>query len=87
MSSELEQRLEDLLAGAPEPDPGAGEKALHRALQAVQPAPVPHRGLRTVVVAFAAVLLLLAIAAGSLAAAGGLHVSFGAKKKPPQAVT
>jgi hypothetical protein len=87
MSTELERRLEGLLAEAPDPDPGAGEKALHRALQAVQPAPAPHRGLRTVLVAFAAVLLLLAIAAGSLAAAGGLHVSFGAKMKAPRAVT
>jgi hypothetical protein len=33
------------------------------------------------VLAFAAALVLLAIAAGSLAAAGALHVSFGAKKK------
>jgi hypothetical protein len=87
MSSELERRLEGMLAEAPEPDPGAGEKALHRALQAVQPAPHSRRGLRTVVVAFAAVLVLLAIAAGSLAAAGGLHVSFGAKKKPAPAET
>ena len=31
MSSELEQQLEGLFAG-PEPDPGAGEEALHRAL-------------------------------------------------------
>jgi hypothetical protein len=84
MSNELERRLEGLLAKAPEPDPGAGEKALHRALRALQPAPPAHRGLRTVMVAFAAVVVLLAIAAGSLAAAGGLHVSFGTKaKKPP----
>jgi hypothetical protein len=83
MSSELERRLEGMLAEAPEPDPGAGEKALHRALQAVQPAAHSRRGLRTVVVAFAALLVLLAIAAASLAAAGGLHVSFGAKKPAP----
>jgi hypothetical protein len=84
MSSELERRLEGLLAEAPEPDPGAGEKALHRSLRALQPAPPAHRGLRTAVIAFAAVVVLLAIAAGSLAAAGGLHVSFGAKaRKPP----
>jgi hypothetical protein len=84
MSSDLERRLEGLLAEAPEPDPGAGEKALHRALRALQPAAPSRRGIRTVVVAFAAVLVLLAIAAGSLAAAGGLHVSFGTKTtKPP----
>jgi len=83
VSSELERRLEGLLAEAPEPDPGAGEKALHRSLRALQPAPPAHRGLRTAVIAFAAVVVVLAIAAGSLAAAGALHVSFGAKKSPP----
>jgi hypothetical protein len=87
MSSELERRLEGMLATAPEPEPGAGEKALHRALRALQPAPPAHRGIRTAVVAFAAAAVLLAIAAGSLAAAGALHVSLGAKKKPPPAVT
>jgi hypothetical protein len=80
MSSELERRLEGLLATAPEPDPGAGEEALHRALRALQPVAPPRRALRTAVLAFAAALVLLAIAAGSLAAAGALHVSFGAKK-------
>ena len=48
MSSELERRLEGVFAEAPEPDPGAGEKALHRALRALQPvrraaARAPHR--------------------------------------------
>lgn len=81
MSSELERRLEGMLAEAPEPDPGAGEKALHRSLRAIQPGPPARRGLRTLVVAFGAALVLLAIAAGSLAAAGGLHVSFGTKAK------
>jgi hypothetical protein len=82
MSSELERRLEGLLAAAPEPDPGAGEEALHRALQALRPAAPARRGLRTAVLAFAAAVVLLAITAGSLAGAGALHVSFGAKKKP-----
>jgi hypothetical protein len=87
MSSELERRLESLLTEAPEPDPGAGEEALHRALRALQPAAPTHRGLRTAVLVFAAAAVLLAIAAGSLAAAGALHVSFGAKKKPAHAAT
>ncbi len=87
MSSELERRLEGLLAEAPEPDPGAGEEALHRALRALQPAAPARRGLRTAVLVFAAAAVLLAIAAGSLAAAGALHVSFGAKKKQPPANT
>ena len=81
MSSELERRLEGLLAEAPEPDPGAGEKALHRALQAVQPAAPARHGLRTAVLVFAAAIVLLVIAAGSLAAAGALHVSLGTKPK------
>jgi hypothetical protein len=85
MPSELEGRLEGLLALAPAPDPGAEEKALHRALRALQPQVSAHRGLRTGVLVFAAAAVLLAIAAGSLAAAGALHVSFGAKQKqrPP----
>jgi len=87
MSNELERRLEGMLAEAPEPDPGAGEEALHRALRALRPAAPAHRGLRTAVLVFAAAVVLLAIAAGSLAAAGALHVSFGAKKKPHPEVT
>jgi hypothetical protein len=82
MSSELERRLEGLFAEAPEPDPGAGTEALHRALRAVRPVAAPHRGVRAAVLAFAAVVVLLVIAAGSLAAAGALHVSIGAKPKP-----
>jgi hypothetical protein len=82
MSSELERRLEGLLAEAPEPDPGAGEKALHRALQAIQPAVPARHGLRTAVLVFAAAVVLLVIAAGSLAAVGALHVSLGTKPRP-----
>jgi hypothetical protein len=82
MSSELERRLEGLLAEAPDPDPGAGEEALHRALRALHPAPPARRGLRTAVLVFAAATVLLAIAAGGLAAAGALHVSLGQKPKP-----
>src|SRR5690349_1879799 len=77
MSSELERRLEGLFAEAPEPDAGAGEEALHRALRAIHPAAPPRRGLRTAVLVFAGAAVLLGIAAGSLAAAGALHVSFG----------
>jgi hypothetical protein len=83
MSSELEGRLEGLLAEAPEPDPGAGEEALHRALRVLHPAAPARRGVRTAVLVFAAVVVLLVIAAGSLAAAGALHVSIGAKPKAP----
>jgi hypothetical protein len=81
MSSDLERQLEGLLAEAPEPDPGAGEEALHRALRALHPVAPPRRGLRTAVLVFAAAAVLLAIAAGSLATAGKLHVSFGTKAK------
>jgi hypothetical protein len=81
MSSELERRLEGLLAEAPEPEAAAGEQALHRALHALRPTAAPRRGLRTAVLVFAAVVVLLVIAAGSLAAAGALHVSFGTKAK------
>jgi hypothetical protein len=87
MSSELEKRLEGMLAAAPEPDAGAGEEALHRALRALRPVAAPRRGVRTAVLVFAAAVVLLVIAAGSLAAAGALHVTFGAKAKPPHRVT
>jgi len=83
MSSELERRLEGLFAEAPEPDPGAGAEALHRALRALRPVAAPHRGVRAAVLAFAGIVVLLVIAAGSLAAAGALHISIGAKPKPP----
>ncbi len=82
MSSELERRLDGVFAEAPEPDPGAGEKALHHALRALQPVAAPaRRGLRTAVLVVAAALALLVIAAGSLAEAGALHVSLGTQTK------
>jgi hypothetical protein len=87
MSSELERRLEAVFAEAPEPDPGAGEKALHQALRALQPSAPARRGLRTVALAFAAAVVLLVIAAGSLAAAGALHISIGTKAKQHRATT
>src|SRR5579862_3694457 len=87
MSSELERQLAAAFAEAPEPDPGAGEEALHRALRALQPAAPARRGLRTAVLAFAAIVVLLVIAAGSLAAAGALHISIGAKPKAPPTVS
>ena len=71
MSSELERRLEGLFAEAPEPDAGAEEEALHRALRALHPAAPARRGLRTAVLVFAAAAVLLGIAAGSLARLGG----------------
>jgi hypothetical protein len=84
MSSELERRLAALFAEAPEPYPGAREEALDRALRALRPVATPRRGLRAGVLALAAVVVLLVVAAGSLAAAGALHVSLGTKaKKPP----
>ncbi|MGH3055523.1 MAG: hypothetical protein ACRDL7_11160, partial [Gaiellaceae bacterium] len=81
MSNEIERRLEGMLAAAPEPDEGAGEEALQRALHALRPVAAPRRGVRTAALAFAAALVLLVIAAGSLGAAGALHVSFGTKPK------
>jgi hypothetical protein len=83
MSSELERRLEGMLAEIPEPGPGVGEEALERALHVLRPGAPPRRGLRAAALAFATAVVLLVIAAGSLAAAGALHVSFGAKKAKP----
>jgi hypothetical protein len=88
MSTELEQRLAGLLGELPEPEPGVGEKALANAVAAIRPTAPARRGIRTAVLVFAAALVLLAIAAGSLAAAGALHVSFGqAAKKPVTRLT
>lgn len=86
MSSELERRLEGFLHELPQPDPEVGERALAASLAAIQPVAPTRRGLRTAVVVFAAAFVLLAIAAGSLAAAGALHVSLGAKTKHVPAV-
>lgn len=78
MSSEIEKRLAGFFAQLPEPEPEVGERALSAAVAAIRtPAPA-RRGLRATVVAFAVGFVLLAIAAGSLAAAGALHVGFGA---------
>ncbi len=80
MSSELERRLEGFLQELPEPEPEVRERALATSLAAVRPAVPARRGVRGTVVVFAAAFILLAIAAGSLAAAGALHVHFGATK-------
>jgi hypothetical protein len=78
MSAGIERRLERLLEALPEPMPEAGERALARALDALPARRVPsRRRLRTPALLFAAALALLALAAGALAAAGALHVSFG----------
>jgi len=80
MSSELERRLEGLFAELPEPEPEVGERARSAAIAALRPASPSRRSVRTGVLAFAAALVLLAITAGSLAAAGALHVRFGTQK-------
>ena len=85
MSSELERRLEGLLAELPVPEPEVEERALSAALAAVRLSHGSSRTLRAGVLAFAAAALLLAIAAGSLAAVGALHVSFGQTAKPANA--
>lgn len=78
MSSELERHLDGLLLEVPEPEPEVGEAALSRALAALPlPARPSRRRLRLAAVLVACALGLLALAAGSLAAAGALHVSIG----------
>ncbi|MDX6480460.1 MAG: hypothetical protein QOG85_970 [Gaiellaceae bacterium] len=84
MSSELERRLEGLLAELPEPEPEVGERAFAASVAALRPVSPAHRGFRSAVIAVAAMLVLLAIAAGSLAAGGVLRLSFGkATPLPP----
>ncbi|HLX31512.1 MAG TPA: hypothetical protein VKR79_01965 [Gaiellaceae bacterium] len=81
----MEQRLAGLLRELPEPEPEVGERALVAAVAALQPATFGRRGIRTAIVVFAAACVLLGLAAGSLAAAGALHFSFGHKAKPAPA--
>jgi hypothetical protein len=83
MSSDLEQRLEGFLHELPEAEPEVGERALATSLAALTPVARTRRSLRAVVVAFAAAFVLLAIAAGSLAAAGALQIGFFQKPPPP----
>jgi hypothetical protein len=79
MSSELEERLGRALARLGRPGAAAEERALREALAAL-PAPEPRRvrRLRTVSFAAAALIVVLSVSAGALAAAGALHVSLGA---------
>lgn len=81
MSTELERQLEGFLDGAPEPGPEVGEGALRRAL-AVLDVHRPRRRAWATGLGLAAAVGLLAVAAGALAAAGALHVSFGNPKGP-----
>ncbi|HZS30499.1 MAG TPA: hypothetical protein VFA37_04525 [Gaiellaceae bacterium] len=85
MSSELERRLEGLFHELPQPEPEVGEIALAASLAALAPSARPRRALRAGVLALAAAAVVLAIAAGSLAAAGALHVSLGSKPMPARA--
>ena len=66
----------------PSPTLERGRRRCTGRCERCNPRTARRRGLRTAVLAFAAALVLLVIAAGSLAAAGALHVSFGAKAKP-----
>jgi hypothetical protein len=84
MPSEIERELEQLFAQLPEPDPEVQERALAAALAALQPRQLrPHRSLQRLAILLAAALVLLALAAGALAAAGALHVSFGQQSHHP----
>ena len=70
MSSELERRLEGLFARAPEPEAGAGEEALHRALRAIHPVAPARRGVRTAVLVFAATSTEFGVATASAVPVG-----------------
>jgi hypothetical protein len=83
VSREIESELEQLFSQLPEPDPEVAERALARAVDALpvrEPRPLRH--VRRLGILAAAALVLLALAAGALAAAGALHVSFGQRAAP-----
>lgn len=77
MSTDLESRLQRLL-GRQTSSGDAEERALRRAVAALSPPRHAgwHRG-RTLALAFAAIVAVMTVAAGALAAAGALHVSLG----------
>jgi hypothetical protein len=75
--NETEQLLERLFAELPEADAESGERALARALERLPARGRRRRPGRGLAILVAAAVGLLALAAGALAAAGALHVSFG----------
>ncbi|HET7045581.1 MAG TPA: hypothetical protein VFI37_12085 [Gaiellaceae bacterium] len=90
MSDELEPRLERLLGRLPGPSAETGERALRTALAALpEHERQTGRGVRTLALLAAALLVLLAVSAGALAKVGALHVSLGqpSAKRPSVAVS
>ena len=88
MPNEIDAQIARLFSELPEADPEVSDRALARALEAL-PAPrlAPRPRVRTLAILCAAALVLLALAAGALAAAGGLHVSLGRPSHPEKTAT
>ena len=82
MPNEIDAQLARLFSELPEADAEVSDRALARALDALPPPRLAARPrARTLAILCAAALVLLALAAGALAAAGALHVSFGASSQ------
>jgi len=88
MQNEIDAQLARLFSELPEADGEVGDRALARALDALPtPRPAPRPRVRTLAILCAAALVLFALAAGALAAAGALHVSFGASSPRQKTAT
>src|SRR5664279_3621939 len=82
MPSGPESRLRELLAQLPTATKAVEDRALAAALVALPPAGARRRRpLRTAFLVAAGAVLLLAVSAGALAAAGALHVSLGGSER------
>jgi hypothetical protein len=82
MPNEPESRLRELFAQLPTATKAVEERALAAALAALPPAGARHRRpFRTAFLVAAGTVLLLAVSAGALAAAGALHVSLGGSER------
>ena len=85
MPSGPESRLRELLAQLPTATKAVEDRALAAALAALPPAGArSRRPVRTAFLVAAGAILLLAVSAGALAAAGALHVSLGRSGRSAQ---
>jgi hypothetical protein len=88
MHNEIDAQIARLFSELPEADAEVSDRALTRALAALPtPRLAPRPPARTLAILTTAAVVLLASTAGALAAAGALHVSFGASSPNQKTAT